>query len=447
VARDAGSSRGVPEWIDPLVLVGLKLILDAWVLGHGFTHISDDDYSRTTISELFAHEPRLDPSGTSWLPLPFWVEGGILRLLGRSLPVARAVAIALGGAGIVLPYIAMRSAGARRSVALLATMIVGVLPWNAWLGVATVPDGWVGALAASAVVGALGDPRRRATWAAGLLAASLSRYETWSACAAVAAFMLGEGICAGRLHKNWRSVMLCAAGPVAWMAWNAHAHGSPFHFLVRVTAFRRSIGAAAVPLSQKLLGYPRALWVDSPEVFVLGVLALAGFALVPELRKRWGRPALVAGTVLVFLITGDLGDGAPTHHPARALVMTWWILAPAGIEATRTLLTRLSNSGRVSRMAAVLAVCSGAAAWCVTLPARWAESPGRSSWDNRGPQIARGIDLRDRRVVGAIVVPCQFEYFALLAAWGQPERAVVLPRTGKPPGPECPSVEEQPIPR
>ena len=436
------SPRRFPEWVDPIVLVSLKLMLDVWVLRHGFTHVSDDDYSRTTISELFAHAPRLDPSGTSWLPFPFWVEGTLLGLFGRSLSAARGIAIGLGVAAVPLPYLAMRAVRMPRGAAVLATMAVMVLPWNAWLGVATVPDGWVGAVAAAATLGALGDPSRRVAWSAGLLAVAWSRYETWSACAVVALLVLGEAVRAGRLHRDVWSVLLCALGPVSWMAWNAHAHGSPFHFLARVSAFRRTIGASAVPLSQKLLGYPQALWVDTPEVVVLGVVALLGIGWFPELRKRWMRPALVVCAVIAFLVVGDVGDGAPTHHPARALVMIGWIAAAAGFDVVGVLLARLFQIRPVLRIGAVIGIGVGAVIWCAALPARWAASPGRTAWDDRRPQIARGLELRSRHVDHVTVVPCQFEYFALLAAWGEPERAAVLARSGKAPGAECPFVEE-----
>lgn len=71
------------------LLVALKLGIDAWVLRAGFSHVSDDDYARTVIAEQLAHAPRLDPSATSWLPLPFWLEGGVMMVAGRSLGVAR----------------------------------------------------------------------------------------------------------------------------------------------------------------------------------------------------------------------------------------------------------------------------------------------------------------------------------------------------------------------
>ena len=443
MADAKGRPRRFPDWVDPIVLVSLKLMLDVWVLRQGFTHVSDDDFSRTTISELFAHAPRLDPSGTSWLPFPFWVEGTLLGLLGRSLSVARGIAVWLGAAAVPLPYLAMRAVRMPRGTALLATMAVMVLPWNAWLGVATVPDGWVGALAAAATLGALGDARRRVAWSAGLLAVAWSRYETWSACAVVGLLILGEAVRAGRLRRDAGGVLLCALGPASWMAWNAQAHGSPLHFLARVSAFRRAIGASAVPLSQKLFGYPQALWVDTPEIVILGVVALVGIGWFPELRKRWGRPALVSCAVIAFLVIGDVGDGAPTHHPARALVMIWWIVAAAGIDGVGVLLVRLFEILPALRIGAVIVIGVGAVLWCAGLPARWAASPGRTAWDDRRPQIARGLDLRSRRVDRVIVVPCQFEHFALLAAWGEPERAVVLARSGKAPGAECPLVEEE----
>ena len=186
--------RTLPEWVAPVIIVGLRLLLDVWILHHGFTHVSDDDYSRTTISELFAHAPRLDPSGTSWLPLPFWIEGTLLAIFGRSLGVARGIAVGLSAAGSVLPYWAMRASGTSRVCALATSCVTALLPWNVWLGVATVPDGWVGDRPLTGVIGALGARRHRGAWAIALLAASLSRYETWSACAVVAFMSLLDGI-------------------------------------------------------------------------------------------------------------------------------------------------------------------------------------------------------------------------------------------------------------
>src|ERR1700722_356883 len=137
---------------DALVLMVAKGAVGAWVLRQGFTHISDDDYARTVIAEQLAHAPRLDPSETSWLPLPFWLTGVAMMAAGRTLGVARAVAVVLGAVSVAAPYLAMRAVGVRRGAAFAGAALAMTLPWNAWLGVSMVPEGWFGAIVAAAVI-------------------------------------------------------------------------------------------------------------------------------------------------------------------------------------------------------------------------------------------------------------------------------------------------------
>ncbi len=424
--------------LDAFVLMVAKVAVGAWVLRQGFTHVSDDDYARTVIAEQLAHAPRLDPSATSWLPLPFWLEGGVMMVAGRSLGVARGVAVGLGALSVAAPYLAMRAVGVRRAAAIVATAIAMAVPWNAWLGVATVPEGWFGALVAGAVI-AMGDDEAR-PWAAGaLLVAALSRYEAWPACALMAALCAWRAVrVEERRGREIACAVVAAAGPVAWMAWNAAAHGSALHFVARVTTFRQALGAADIPLSDKLLAYPIALVTETPEVAMLGAVGLAGLASgALRARWRWAVGAMLA--VVVFLVWGDVRDGAPTHHPARALASTWWVLVGMGVDAVATLGGTLSASRR-----AVVAAAAGLAgiAWLAWLPSRWADAPGTSEVERREAPIRRGLDLRSRRVQHVEIAPCAFEHFALLAAWGAPERATVLPRTGEPVTAECPRVEE-----
>ena len=439
-----GTSAALP-WrgrnLDLLALCALKLAVGLWVLSRGFTHVSDDDYSRAVIAEQFAHAPHLDPSGTSWLPVPFWIEGAAMAAFGRTLAVSRAVAVILGTMSVAAPYAALRCAGTARSAALVAVGAAILVPWNVWLGVATVPEAWVGAVVAAAAIG-MREPRARPWAAAGLLVASLSRYEAWPACAVMVGLSLASGWGASDRKREIAWALVAASGPIAWMAWNAHAHGSPVHFLARVSAFRRAVGAADVPVSEKLLGYPSSLLHETPEVAVLGLLGLAGMAMDRELRSRWKWPAVVAFAIGAFLICGDLKDGAPTHHPARALASLWWILLGMGMDALVCLGARMASS-RGRRAAALSAAGAAAVVWCVTLPARWDAFPGQSDWERRDAQRARGLAMRARGVSAAVITPCSFEHFALIAAWGEPERATIEKRTGEPPTPECPKVVER----
>jgi hypothetical protein len=430
-------------------LIALKLAIDALVLRAGFSHVSDDDYARTVIAQQFAYAPRFDPSGTSWLPFPFWVAGAWMLAFGRSLGTSRAIAVVLGALGVAAPFGAMRAVGVPRLAAALATSIAMALPWSAWLGVATVPDGWIGALIAASAV-AMVDDRARPWAAVALLIAALSRYEAWPACGVFTLF------CGARVIRSVRRrsaevgntgappdvgrevalSIVAIAGPALWLAWNVHAHGSALHFVARVTTFRRAIGAAEVPWTDKLLGYPRALLLETPEAAAFGAVGALALLRSAELRNRWSWAVASALAILAFLIAGDLGDGAPTHHPARALGPVWWTFTALGVDALRIAI----GAAGLTRRTSTTAVAVVAAGWLVSLPARWAAAPGLSEPERRDVQIARGLELRARQISAADITPCQFEHFALMAAWGEPQRARVHPRTQQPVTGECPLV-------
>ena len=423
--------------VDIALLCAVKLGIGAYVLWLGFHHVSDDDYARTVVAEQFAQAPRLDPSQTSWLPLPFWIVGTAMRLAGRSLAVARTVAVTLGTAGVVLPYAAMRTAGVGRAAALLAAAITMALPWNAWLGVATVPEAWTGALVAAAVIGMANDQAR--PWAAAaLFGASLSRYEAWPACAALAGLCVLRALQDRARRRELAWALVAMAGPLLWMGWNLHAHGSALHFLARVSTFRRSSGALDLSMADRLLEYPRALVEATPEAAALGACGIVGSVVSAPLRSRWRWAAASAVAILVFLVVGDVGDGAPTHHPERALSPVWWVLVGMGVDAIAVALAAI---GRPPRWI-LIAMTAALLGWCALLPFRYASHPGQSDLEMRSAQVARGLDLRARSVRSAVITPCAFEHFALIAAWGAPERAHVHPSTHRQPTASCPDVDE-----
>ena len=136
---------------------------------------------------------------------------------------------------------------------------------------------------------------------------------------------------------------------------------------------------------------------------------------------------------------GDVRDGAPTHHPERALSPLWWVLVAMGVDTIDHALC-LSKGGRSRVCIGLLAV--GALAWLAYLPSRLSRPPGETEADRRDGPIARGLDMRSRNPSSADITPCSFEHFALIAAWGRPEAANILPSLHRPPTSECPLVEE-----
>jgi hypothetical protein len=147
---------------------------------------------------------------------------------------------------------------------------------------------------------------------------------------------------------------------------------------------------------------------------------------------------LCVAAQIAFLAYGNVRDGAPAHHPERALLGPLLILALFVVDVGATKARALLERGRAGlvriAIAAILAVW---ATWIV----RGAEIPGRTAYEDRTTQIERGAKLRADGAKALVVTPCAFEHFALLAAFGAPESADVKPRTGEPPSALCPRVD------
>jgi hypothetical protein len=432
-------SRAVRDGAALFGLCAWKALLAAWLVHIGFSHVSDDDYARTVIAEQLVHAPRLDPSGTSWLPFPFWITGAAMALFGRSIGVARAVAIALGVVATAAPWTVLRRMGVARWAAVLACVLAMATPWNVWLGAAAVPEAFVGALVAAGALACSADasPGVRAWGAAALLVASLSRYEAWPACAVLAV------VCARDALRGRRVAMLAVAlavlGPAMWMAWNFQAHGSATHFLARVSAYRRAVGAAEIPLEGKLLGYPLALATSAPHLLALAALGAAGLA-EPAFRARWAGPLLALSALVGFLVVGDVRDGAPTHHAERALAAAFWLLAAFGADGAHAVVRRFAWARSRREMFIVGGAAAFAVTWLASVPLSWGEYPGAGAEEVRDTQIARGVALREHGANALDVTPCAYEHFALLAAFGAPERATVETATHAPVTDVCPAV-------
>jgi hypothetical protein len=426
--------------------VGLLVVLAyaaacGLVLALGFDHVSDDDYARVTIAEAFAHHPRLDPSGTSWLPVPFWTLGAIMAVFGRSLAVARGASIAIASLAALLPYLALRSAGSTRPRALAGVAFAMLSPWSVWLGAATVPESFTASATAAAAIAlgaAGGRERARVGFALALLAACLSRYEPWPV-AAVLALVLAARAWKDRSATSIASALLVALGPILWMAWNLHAHGDALHFFARVSRFKQALGEGSTSTLSALLLYPRLLFTTRPDVvagFTCAVVAARAFLTSAEARARWGVPLACAVAQIVFLACGNARDGAPAHHAERALLGTTFILAMC---AADLLVQALPTAHSRARSATVGIAVLLFTAWAITTVRALGDVPGSSAYDARGPQIERGRALRSESAL--VITPCAYEHFALIAAYGAPEQVETRPSTGLEVLATCPLVE------
>jgi hypothetical protein len=431
--------RGAPS----LGLIALKVAVSAWVVHLGFTHVSDDDYARVVIAETFAHTPSFDPSGTSWLPFPFWLTGAAMAGFGRTISVAQGVALIASVVGTLAVHRALLGAGTKPWVAWLGVALATSAPWSAWLGVATVPEALTASLVA---VGALtlAQPRHRVWGALALGVGALSRYEAWpvalvfaAVCVVAAARRSGGSPRSTAVQLGAAAIAAC--GPVAWLVWNWRVHGDPFSFVARVAAYRAHFEPGAVGTWTL---FPRALVRAGGGALVLMLLGAPGAWLDRELRARWAAPLGAMVAMAAFLVEGGLHDGAPTHHPERALIALFWLATAFGIDGIRSVALR-AGWGRTKREAVLFGAVVAAAVACTsTWLSEVAAYPGRGSSEDRSAQIAEGEALRARHVPHLSVTPCAYEHFALVAAFGAPERVTVEAPAATAPE-HCPQVVER----
>ena len=440
-AREGGSPED-PSPLPPaplqrrslLALAAIRVATSIAVLSAGLRAISDDDYSRVVIAQQWAASPKLDPTGTSWLPFPFWLQGGVMIALGRSLFVAQAIAIALGIASTLVVAEAARLVTRDRRAALFSGIFATLIGWSAWLGVATVPELFTASLtlfAASSLT--VTSPRTRAIGAFAMLAATLSRYEPWPVALAFAAWSAIDLTRRSRAPVRSRiAIASCSivaiAGPALWIAWNRVAHGDPFHFVARVTAYRRALGEATnESVLARLAAYPVALAKEMPEVAILFVAALAIVA-IPSHRRTIARtlrahaaPLILAIVQIAALSVALVKDGAPTHHPERAVLFPAFAMALFVAHVAASLVAPATANGPAhGRVPRILVSAISAA-----LFARAAATPllDRSFYAHRESEVAMGrlVASAARPQDRALIEVTDYGYFAIEAASGRPE--------------------------
>jgi hypothetical protein len=150
------------------------------------------------------------------------------------------------------------------------------------------------------------------------------------------------------------------------------------------------------------------------------------------------------GALLVFLVYGDLSDGAPTHHPERALLAFWWVLAGFGADGGQAFVLRHVWARPKREAWAVAFGIAGAIGLSARTAERAGNGPGRSPEESRDVQVERGLELRSTNAAHIALVPCAYEHFALIAAFGAPERVTTASPTHTKVTSACPAVEASP---
>lgn len=411
-----------------LVAALFRVLGAALVFALGFRAVSDDDFARVVIAQRFAAAPKLDPTGTSWLPTPFWVVGGAMKAFGATLEVARVLSVVSAAfAGALVAGVAV-AAGVRPRRAMAAGLLAAAMPWAMQLAVATVPEVPAAACAAAGAIAlASASPRLRVVGAAALFASTTSRYDAWPIAVAFGCLTVLD---ARRVEGRDRATLLAAAaiafaGPACWSAWQWLRYGDAFRYLRLVRSYRKALGAGP-SLAERLVGYPYGVVEELREALAAGIVG-AICALHLERRGEplgvdWRRPLSLALLQLLVLIAGDVRDGAPTHHPERALLGPATIVLFASGDAVGGYLATLRSLRARALLASAAALAL--AAWIGVRLHRslgWYEGAPRPREVAAGRALAAAVPkaervLVDTRDLGGI----DYGYYAVIAAFGRP---------------------------
>lgn len=405
--------------LDALGLTAMKAVVSGVVYLTGFRAISDDDFSRVVIAMRFAESPSLDPSGTSWLPLPFWLTGAAMTLFGSSLEVARAVAFLEGILGTLIIWQAARYLGLSRLEAWLGAAFASLFPYAAWLGVATVPEYLTAALMLFGVATASSRAEGRRLLGAGALAlAALCRYEAWFVLSAFVLLNLYDAV-RSRAPRLVLPALLASLTPAAWLLHGHLDHGSATFFLSRVAAYREAVGGSKGSVWGELASYPILLFIREPELATMTLVAtLAGWRLAGTDLARFARPTLLLGALLAGLMVGAIVGGAPTHHPERAVLSIWMLaclaLTVSVVALYRTLQPRHYGIARMTVAGVLL----------LALLVRYL-APGRQQFVTRAAEVALGHEARQIVGNGRVLIGSRdYGFFAVMAGFGAPGRAI-----------------------
>jgi hypothetical protein len=185
-----------------------------------------------------------------------------------------------------------------------------------------------------------------------------------------------------------------------------------------VTAYRRALGDTSnESILARLVAYPIALAKELPEVAIPFVV-VGLLAAVPRLRpaivmrlRRHAAPLTLAAVQIAALAVALVKDGAPTHHPERAVLFPALAMAVFVADVALALAPKLPRA---------LAPIVGAG-----LFVRAAVTPlvAHDAFAHRESEVEIGALVAAKTPPGArvLIQNVDYGYFAIEAASGRPE--------------------------
>jgi hypothetical protein len=270
----------------------------------------------------------------AWLPLPFWVNGALLRVWMRPDLTPRLLSAALSALSVVLLWALWRKPWPQ-AVAVPAVIIAATVPWHLWLGGTATAQPLFHCLAVGALLAARSSRRFRLEGAGILLGlAAITRPEAWQLVLLWLMWLMAGTRRDAVRHRVISAVLACVF-PAAWLLLWWLETGNPLVLLEAGASYQQLATRGAPAYLARIVQFPFVLVVTSPLVVTA--------ALVGVVRRRrdllTGDARWYAWFSLGFAATGFLAAAAgmgTTSAPQRYAVLPLVLLAPFAVHAVRS---------------------------------------------------------------------------------------------------------------
>ncbi|HMM42562.1 MAG TPA: hypothetical protein PKA95_11725 [Thermomicrobiales bacterium] len=318
----------IPAWL-ALALTGLAwLALTAAVLRRDFLEYNADGYTRIIRGHEWLAAPRWELD--VWLPLQTWLFGAALAIHDSLRVTPRVVDALLTLVLLANLYLIGRMLGGRLA-GLVAAGLGAVFPWVVWMGISGMAEPLFHATLSTGVLGLalwLREPRQRwlALAAAGLLLATMARYEGWFYAGVFAGLVVlvawQRGLLTPRVAALAGAPLLF---PLVWIVTWWRRTGDPLAFARETAEIKEAleVGNAGAGLLRRLTIYPEETFRLAPLLIGLCLLA-AGYTLARRARW-WPLPALVLGQAAALVVVSagfsNLGPGAERYLISNVILL------------------------------------------------------------------------------------------------------------------------------
>ena len=327
-----------------LIIVLRGLLYAALHFAGYFYGITWDTFSRTDLSWQWGLHPYFAPGNDNWLPLQFWLNGIVYRLLSPWVSTSTLLVPVLLNhlffvGALTITYLAARRLAGPTAAAWAAVLAL-IFPLDVFVSYSALAEpiyGFFILLAGMCLFSAPGRltqlPNKYLIGLAclGLLAAT-THYIAWFLVLAIS-LLLAVNTLLATLNRQWArvaicsgSLLLCGLFPAVWLYINWRDFGGPLHF-AQISSSQQAGYIGLMPISQRLTIVPS---VFLTSLSAMGLAGLGAAVIICAIRKTPGawRYLLPAAFVFAMLWTATLLALAAPYQEPRYLTVYGWVLIP-----------------------------------------------------------------------------------------------------------------------